>query len=239
MMHLLCLLCLFPQNGISDTRDTRIKDFLNRQDVEAAELYLWNNPNRVISFNDIMLVYKKQYNLDIAINYSAFPVNKVNLDQGVKKIVSRSKHIPRGLALQFYLDSFKPDLTYTVDGGTIWIVPGKGTLTDQGKNCEVAQMLKSTKPKYDTELNKEGSNRVQIPPTDLIGALNFFASEDRGNYPIFVRERNLPLSVLQTRVKVPPYSDMTYDAILKNLLSQVNCTYIVNSNSVVVVPVAK
>lgn len=240
-MHLLVLLCLFPQGGISDTRDERIKDFLNKNDVEALELSLWSNPNRTISFNDIMLVFKKQYNLDIAVNYGAFAGNKkeIDLNQRVKRIISKNKYIPRGLALQLYLDNFKSDLTFAVDGGTIWIVPGKGTLTDHCKTCELGQILKATKPKYDTELNKEGTNRVQIPPTDLIGALQFFSSEDRGNFALFVRDRNLPLSALQTQVKIPKYTDLSYDAILKNLLGQANCTYIVNSNSVVVVPLAK
>lgn len=238
MMQLLALLVCLSQGNIADSRDERIIEFLKKGDVEAWELHLWNNPNKAVLFNDIMQVYKKQYNLDIAINYRAFPTNNrtVILDQVVKRINSRDKNIPRGLALQLYLDNFQADLTYTVDDGTIWIVPGKATLADESKTSDLGHLLRTAKPKYDNNLNKEGSNRLQVVPTDLISALNFFAEEDRGNFRLFVRTRNLPLSTMQTRVKIPNYADLTYDAILKNILGQVNAKYIVNSNAVVIVP---
>jgi hypothetical protein len=231
-------LLLFPQNSIADARDERIRDFLKKGDVEAWEIHLWNNASKGVMFQDIMQVYKKQYNLDIAIRYSEFPGNnrKVLVDLPIKRIISRDKNIPRGLALQLYLDNYKTDVTYAVDNGTIWIVPGKGTLVDESKNSELSRMLKTTKPKYDNGLNKEGSNRVQVPPSDLLSALNFFANDDRGNFRLFVRDRDLPLSTLQARVKVPDYADLSYDAILNKMLSQVNARYIVNSNSVVIVP---
>src|SRR5947209_2562915 len=66
MLQLLTLICLFPQSGISESRDDGIKSFLKRDDkaMVATEAYLWNNPNRVVTFNDIMIDFKKQYGLD-------------------------------------------------------------------------------------------------------------------------------------------------------------------------------
>jgi hypothetical protein len=241
MLQLLMLICLFPQSGISDSRDEGIKSFLKRddKDIVASESYLWSNPNRVVTFNDIMMDYKKKYGLDIAVNYRAFGNDKKHftLTQPIKRIPAMDSVIPRGLALQLYLDNFKSDITYHVEGGTIWIVPGKSTLEDErassNKPEDVGTTLK-TKPKYDTRLNKEGTNRIEIPPSDLQGAIHFFA--DQGKFRVFVRDRNIPTNTMNLSVKVPAFSDMTYDAILKNLLDQVNLKYIVHSNSVVIVP---
>jgi hypothetical protein len=242
MLQLLVLICLFPQSAISDSRDEGIKSFLKRddKDVVATETYLWNNPNRVVTFNDIMMDYKKYYNLDIAINYHAFGNDKqvrIGLNQPVKRIVAMDNVIPRGLALQLYLDNFKSDITYHVEGGTIWIVPGKATFADErrfsNKPEDTGNILK-TRPKYDTRLNKEGTNRIEIPPGDLQGAIHFFA--EQGKFRVFVRDRNIPASTMNLSIKVPPFTDMTYDAILKNMLDQVNLKYIVYSNSVVIVP---
>ena len=238
MLHLLTVLLLLPQAGISDPRDERIMEFLKRNDIEAWETYLWSNPGRTVNMNDIMIVYKKQYNLDIAINFKAFPTNnrQVMLDHTVKRIIARDRLVPRGLALQLYLDNYTTDLTYTVNGGTIWIVPGAGTISDESKTSPLAQTLKSVKPKYDNGLNKEGTNRLQVPPSDLLSVLQFFAAEDKGDFRFFIRNRSLPVSFAQMRVRVPDYADMSCDAILKNVLSQVNARYIVNSGAVVIVP---
>src|SRR5262249_9229111 len=73
MLQLLLVVLLMPQGSITDPRDERIMEFLKRSDVEAWETYLWNNPARTVTMNDIMITFKKQYNLDIAINYSSFP----------------------------------------------------------------------------------------------------------------------------------------------------------------------
>ena len=241
MLQLLVLICLFPQSGISDSRDEGIKSFLKRDDKDmvATEAHLWSNPNRVVTFNDIMMDYKKQYNLDIAINYRAFGNDKrlFTLSQPIKRIPAMDSVIPRGLALQLYLDNFKSDITYQVEGGTIWIVPGKSTFEDEHRfsnKPEDAGTTLKTRPKYDTRLNKEGTNRVEIPPGDLQGGIHFFA--EQGKFRVFVRDRNIPASTMNLSVKVPAFADMTYDAILKNMLDQVNLKYIVNSNSVVIVP---
>ncbi len=241
MLQLLALICLFPQSGISDSRDEGIKSFLKRDDKDmvAWESHLWNSPNRVVTFNDIMLNFKKHYNLDIAVNYQAFGNDKrlFVLTQPVKKIQALDNVIPRGLALQLYLDNYKSDITYVVDGGTIWIVPGKGVIEDESRYSNKAEdvgTILKTKPKYDTRLNKEGTNRIEIPPGDLMGAIRFFA--DQGKFRVFVRDRNIPTNTLNLSVKVPAFSDMTYEAILKNLLDQVNLKYIINSNAVVIMP---
>jgi hypothetical protein len=238
MLQLLVLVCLVPQAGVSDPRDDRINEFLKRSDVEAWEQSLWNNPGRTVSLNDIMMVYKKRYNLDIAVNYRAFGGDRkqLSVDQPVRKIAARDKIIPRGLALQLYLDSYVKELTYFVQGGIIWIVPGKSVLPDESASSELGNILRTTKPKYDNELNKEATNKIHIPPTDLGGVLSFFANEDRGNFRFFVRERGLPTGFLSSRVRVPLYNDSSYDAILKNILDQVGAKYIVNSNSVVILP---
>lgn len=238
MLYLFCLVCLVPQVGISDPRDEKIKEFLKRPNEEAVELYLWRNPGRSVTLNDIMMTYKKQYNIDIAIQYSAFGKDKrhVQLDMPLKRIETRDKYIPRGLALQFYLDNFRSELTYTVENGTVWIVPGKANFCCEANRCELGSVLKKTKPKYDHTLNKEETNRVQIPPSDLLGALHFFGETDRGNFRVFARERDLPRNVMQRQVKIPAFADKTYDAILKNLLDQVNASYIVYDGAVIVVP---
>jgi hypothetical protein len=238
MLQLFCLVCLVPQAGISDPRDDKIRQFLKRSNEEAVELYLWRNPNRSVTLNDIMMVYKKQYNIEIAIQYSAFGKDKshVKLDMPLKRIETRDKYIPRGLALQLYLDNFRSELTYHVENGTVWIVPGKSTIADESSHCELGNMLKKTKPKYDDKLNQEESNRVQIPPSDLLGALHFFGETDRGNFRIFARERSLPKNLMQRQIKIPTFTDKNYDAILKNMLDQVNASYIVSDGVVVVVP---
>lgn len=242
MLQLLALICLFPQAGVLDSRDEGIKSFLKRDDKDmiAWETFLWNNPNRVVTFNDIMLNYKKHYNLDIAINFKAFGNDKqvrLALTQPIKRIAAMDNVIPRGLALQLYLDNYKADVTYYVEGGTIWIVPGKATLEDDSRNSnkpeDVGTLLKA-RPKYDIRLNKEGTNRIEIPPSDLLGAIHFFA--EQGKFRVFVRDRNIPLNTMHLSVKTPAYSDMTYEAILKSLLDQVNLKYIINSNAVVIVP---
>lgn len=237
---LLCfLVCLTPQNGHTDPRDDRIKEFLKRSDIEAWEQYLWNNPQRNVTLNDIMLIYKKQYGLEVAINYRAFGNEKkhVLLDRSVKKIASRDEYIPRGLALQLYLDSLNNgDLTYHVQNGTIWIVPGKGTLSDESKNSELGETLRKTKPSYDDKLNLEATNRSRVPPTDLLKAIQFFADESQGNFRFFVRERNMPRNLMHTQIKVPAFAELSYDAILKNLLDQVNASYIIHDNAVIIVP---
>lgn len=241
MLQLLALICLFPQSGISDSRDEGIKSFLKRDDKDmvAWEAHLWNNPNRVVTLNDIMLNFKKHYNLDIAVNYQAFGNDKrlFSLTQPVKKIQALDNVIPRGLALQLYLDNYKSDITYVVEGGTIWIVPGKGTIEDESRYSNKAEdvgTILKTKPKYDTRLNKEGTNRIEIPPGDLQGAIRFFA--DQGKFRVFTRDRYIPHNTMNLSVKVPPYSDMSYEAILKNLLDQVNLKYVINSNALVIMP---
>ncbi|HQR06374.1 MAG TPA: hypothetical protein PLN21_06105 [Gemmatales bacterium] len=242
MLQLLTLICLFPQSGASDSRDEGIKSFLKRDDKDmvAWESLLWNNPNRVVTINDIMMSYKKHYNLDIAINFKAFDNDRqvrLGLTQPLKKIAAMDNVIPRGLALQLYLDNYKTDVTYVVEGGTIWIVPGKGMIEDESRYSNKAEdvgTILKTRPKYDTRLNKEGTNRIEIPPGDLQGAIRFFA--DQGKYRVFVRDRNIPLNTMNLSVKVPPYSDMSYEAILKNLLDQVNLKYVINSNAVVIMP---
>lgn len=238
MMYLVCLLCVMPQAGVNDPRDEKIKAFLNDPKREAVEAYLWNNPNHEVTLNDIMMVFKKQYNLDIAINYKAFnkDVRRMLLDQPIKRIEARGKHIPRGLALQLYLDNFKQDLTYHVEHGTIWIVPGKSTFADESKDSSLGDILRTSKPKYDTQLNKERTNPLQVPPTNLLGALRFFGAEDRGDYHVFARERDLPQNIYQMQVKVPPYSEKSYDYILRDMLKQVNASYIIHNNCVVIVP---
>ena len=185
-----------------------IQSFLKRDDKDmvATEAYLWNNPNRVVTFNDIMMDFKKQYNLDLAINYRAFGNDKrlFSLSQPIKRIEAMDSVIPRGLALQLYLDNYKTDITYQVDGGTIWIVPGKSTLQDERRasnRADCAYTALKTRPKYDTRLNKEGTNRVEIPPGDLQGAIRFFA--EQGKYRVFVRDRNIPASTMNLSVKVP------------------------------------
>lgn len=242
MLQLLALICLFPQSGISDSRDEGIKSFLKRDDKDmvAWEAHLWNNPNRVVTFNDIMMNFKKHYNLDIAINWRAFANDRqvrMGLTQPIKKIAAMDNVIPRGLALQLYLDNFKIDVTYYVEGGTIWIVPGKASIEDESRYSNKAEdvgTILKTKPKYDTRLNKEGTNRIEIPPGDLQGAIHFFA--DQGKFRVFVRDRNIPQNTMNLSIKVPPYSDMSYEAILKNLLDQVNLKYVINSNAVVILP---
>ncbi|HQR42618.1 MAG TPA: hypothetical protein PLX97_08030 [Gemmatales bacterium] len=238
MLQLLCLLCLIPQAGISDPRDEKIKQFLKRPNEEALELYLWRNPSRAVTLNDIMLVYKKQYNIEIAIQYSAFGHDKrhVLLNMPLKRIEARDKVIPRGLALQLYLDNYPTPLTYQVENGTVWIVPGKASMCDESRTCELGQMLKKTKPKYDDKLNLEETNRLQIPPSDLLGALHFFSDNDRGNFRVFARERDLPRNTMQKQIKVPAFTDKSYDVVLKQLLDQVQATYIVQDGVVLVVP---
>lgn len=237
MLYLVCLLCLSPLAVNDDPRDEKIKQFLKAPDKEAIELYLWKNPSRTVTLNDIMIVYRKQYNIDIAINYSSFNTNKSELllNHPVKKIDARDKYIPRGLALQLYLDSFAKDLTYRVDGGTIWIVPGKANFACEGKYSELGHVLTKTKPKYDDKPNREETNRMQIPPSDLMGALRFFGNEDRGNFRVFVREKELPKNIYQTRIKIPAYTDKTYDAILREILDQVGATYVVQDHAVLIV----
>ena len=246
MLNFVCLVsltvaaCFSPvtDNNSDDPRDVRIKQFLKAPDREAVEQYLFRNPSRVVTLNDIMLLYRKQYNLDIAINYNAFSSkDRINslLHHPIKAIDSRDKYIPRGLALQLYLDSFPADLTSHVQGGTIWIVPGKPHFQCEGKYCELGSLLRKTKPKYDDKLNREETNRVQIPPSDLLGAIRFFGSEERGNFRVFFREKELMKNALATRVQIPPYADKTYDQILRELLNQVNATYVVQDQAVVVV----
>lgn len=243
MIHLVCVLCLMPQAGANDPRDEKIKAFLNDPKVEAIEISLWRNPGQIVTLNDIMMVFKKQYNLDIAVNYKAFThlhfnkdMRRMLLEQPIRRIESRDKYIPRGLALQFYLDNFKPDLTYTVDAGTIWIIPGKNKLADESKDSRLGDILRTTKPKYDTQLNQEKTNPLQVPPNTLLGALRFFASEDRGDFHLYARERDLPHNLYQMQIKVPPYTDKSYDVILRDILRQVNASYIIHDNSVVIVP---
>jgi hypothetical protein len=238
MLHLFCLVCLVPQAGISDPRDEKIKEFLKRPNEEAVELFLWRNPNRSVTLNDIMMTYKKQYNIPIAIQYSAFGNDKrhVQLDMPLKRIETSDNYIPRGLALQLYLDNFRSDLTYHVENGTVWIIPGKATLSDESSRSELGSVLKKTKPKYDDKLNLEETNRIQIPPSDLLGALYFFGESDRGNFRVFARERNLPRNIMQRQIKIPSYADKNYDTILRQLLDQVNATYIVCDGAVIVVP---
>ncbi len=237
MLYLVCLVCMSSLPVSDDPRDEKIKQFLKASDREAIELYLWNNPRRTVTLNDIMLIYRKQYNIDIAIDYSAFDSKKTErlLNHPLKRIDSRDKFIPRGLALQLYLDNFAKDMTYRVDGGTIWIVPGKAHFACEGKYCELGSVLTKTKPKYDDKLNREETNRIQIPPSDLMGALRFFGSEDRGNFRVFIREKELSKNALQTRVTIPAFTDKTYDAVLRELLNQVDATYVVQDNAVLVV----
>ncbi|MFT3882903.1 MAG: hypothetical protein QM703_25015 [Gemmatales bacterium] len=53
---------------------------------------------------------------------------------------------------------------------------------------------------------------------------------------MFVRDRAIPHNTMNLSVKVPAFADMTYEAILKNLLDQVNLKYVINSNAVVIMP---
>jgi hypothetical protein len=60
MLYLVCLVCMSPLSVSDDPRDEKIKQFLKASDREAIELYLWNNPRRTVTLNDIMLIYRLQ-----------------------------------------------------------------------------------------------------------------------------------------------------------------------------------
>jgi len=85
-------------------------------------------------------------------------------------------------------------------------------------------------------LNLEATNRTRVPPTDLLQAIQFFADDGQGNFRFFVRERGMPRNLMHTQIKVPAFADLSYDAILKNILDQVNASYIIHDDAVIIVP---